>query len=232
MLFYRYFEFFLNIENALAEYTTQLEFSEKSKHLYSHKISLLLLQTCPIIESYMVQLCATSSTVQKHSLYDWEYNWKLWDSNKQKIKLSKGKRSINNFPKFSYVMEKVFSISSISCAFYFSDKFQNLEGNSHLITLQPFKSLSKFTDFNGVTVEEKQQFPIGLDTPTWWTAYNKIKHDLDEAEKRVNYQTTIEALAALFILLSNCDINRETLQKNGFIKDGKIKTRLFASGSI
>ena len=232
MLFYRYFEFFLNIENALAEYTTQLEFSETSKHLYSHKISLLLLQTCPIIESYMVQLCATSPTVQKHSLYDWEYNWKLWDSNKKKLKLPKGKRSINKFPKFSYVIEKVFSISSESCTFYFSDKFQNLEGNSHLITLQPFKSLSNFTDFNGITVEDKQPFAVGLDTPKRWTAYNKIKHDLDEAEKRVNYQTTIEALAALFILLSSCDTDRETLQKNGFIKDGKIKTRLFASEAI
>ena len=146
MQFYRYFEIFLNIENTLAEYTTQLEFSEKSKSLYSHKISLLLLQTCPIIESYMVQLCTTSPAVQKHTLYDWEYNWKLWYSKKNKIKLSKGKRSISKFPKFSYVIEKVFNLSSKSGTFYFSDKFQNIEGNSHIATLRPYTTLSKFDD--------------------------------------------------------------------------------------
>jgi len=95
MQYYRYFELFLNIEDQLCDYIGQLEYSDKSKNIYTPKISLLLLQACPIIESYMVQLCTSSQIVQSHDLYTWEYNWKLWESDKQRIKEKYGKRSIS-----------------------------------------------------------------------------------------------------------------------------------------
>ncbi len=107
MKYYRYFELFLNIEDQLCDYISQLEYSERSKNILTPKISLLLLQACPIIESYMVQLCTTSNNVKNHELYDWEYNWKLWEHNNKGIKTKGGKRLISNFPKFSYIIEKV-----------------------------------------------------------------------------------------------------------------------------
>jgi hypothetical protein len=227
MEYYRYFEFFLSIEDNLADYMRHLQFSEKTEKLFSSKISLLLLQTCPVIESYMAQLCISSETVKRHPLYSWQHAYKLWDSEKGKIKESKGKRSIRNFPKFSYVTEKVFGISSDSCRIFYSERFQNLSGSSHYKDINPYSGLSGFVDFNKAKIMANKQFPTGIETPKWWTAYNKIKHDLDEAAKRVTYQTVIEALGGLFVLLAYCDTDFETLENNGYINGGRIRTRLF-----
>ena len=72
-----YFEIFLNIEEQLLEYSKHIEYSNKTKNIVTYRIALLLLQTCPIIESYMVNLCINSNIVKKHLLYNWKYNWKL-----------------------------------------------------------------------------------------------------------------------------------------------------------
>lgn len=231
MEYYRYFELFLSIEDELASYMRQLHFSSKTESLYSQKISLLLLQTCPVIESYMAQLSTRSSQVMQHPLYKWEGAYKLWDSEKGKTKGKDGFRLISSFRKFAYVVEKVFDLSSMGCRFYYSERFQKICGSSHYRDLNPFGTLAKFDDFFGVTLEKGSRFPTGLDTPAWWTAYNKIKHDMDEAEKRVSYKTAIEALGGLFVLLANCDANLQVLQSNGYIYEGKIKTKLFSSAN-
>jgi len=228
MEYHKYFEIFLNIEDRLAGYMRQLEFSKKTEALHSAEISLLLLQTCPVIESYMVQLSTRSPQVLSDPLYQWEGAHKLWTSDKGKILEKENRRAIRNFLKFSYVVEKVFSLSSKSCLFYYSERFQNIDGDSHFRGLGPFKTLSSFIDYKTSTIEAKKQFPTGLDTPKWWTAYNKIKHNLDEAEKLVTYKTAIEALGGLFALLSNCDTNQEILERNGYVTNGRIKTRLFS----
>lgn len=231
MEYYRYFDLFLSIEDELAGYMRQLQFSSKTESLYSPRISLLLLQTCPVIESYMVQLSTKSTHVKKHPLYDWEGANKLWQSDQGKIKEKAGSRSIRDFPKFAYVNEKVFSLSSMQCRFYYSERFQQIDGNSHFRDLNPFGTLDKFGDYVGLDLEKVGRFPKGLETPVWWTAYNKIKHDMDEAEKRVTYKTAIEALGALFVLLANCGTDHQVLQNNSFITDGRIKTKLFSSGA-
>jgi len=176
----------------------------------------------------MVQLCTTSKTVKTHSLYSWDYNFKLWEAKNRVIKASGGKRSIATFPKFSYVIEKIFSLSGKECMFFYSETFHNLDGDGHYSIFSPYKSLSSFVEYTGCIPKDRERFPAGLDTPKWWTAYNKIKHDMDEAENRVTYQVAIEAMAALFILLSTADAEIETLEANGFIKNGAIKSRLFA----
>lgn len=228
MEYYRYFDLFLSIEDELAGYMRQLQFSSETKSLYSPRISLLLLQTCPVIESYMVQLSTRSTHVKEHPLYDWEGANKLWQSADGKIKENKGFRSISGFPKFAYVNEKVFGLSSIQCRFYYSERFQQIDGNSHFKDLNPFRTLDKFEDYVGFDLEQSGRFPKGLETPVWWTAYNKIKHDMNEAEKRVTYKTAIEALGGLFVLLSNCDTDMNVLQRNGYITEGRIVSRLFS----
>lgn len=40
--------------------------------------------------------------------------------------------------------------------------------------------------------------------PTWWTAYNKLKHDFYSEVKRGNLRSALDSLAALFVL--NCKI--------------------------
>ncbi|MER2513901.1 MAG: hypothetical protein ABTQ25_16015 [Nitrosomonas ureae] len=231
MEYYRYFDLFLSIEDELAGYMRQLQFSSKTESLYSPRILLLLLQTCPVIESYMVQISTRSIHVKKHPLYDWEGANKLWQSDQGKIKEKAGSRSISNFPKFAYVVEKVFRLSSKSCIFYYSERFKDIDGDSNFKSLTPFETLSSFIDYQNANIEPRKQFPIGLNSPKWWIAYNKIKHELDEAENRVTYQIAIEALGALFVLLSNCDTDINVLQRNGFIADGKIKSRLFSGAS-
>lgn len=231
MEYYRYFDLFLSIEDELAGYMRQLQFSSKTESLYSPRISLLLLQTCPVIESYMVQLSTRSIHVKKHPLYNWEGASSLWKSEKGEIDEGEGFRSIKNFPKFAYVNEKVFSLSSMQCRFYYSERFQQIEGNSHFRDLNPFGTLDKFDDFVGLDLKKGGRFPKGLETPIWWTAYNKIKHDMDEAEKRVTYKTAIEALGGLFVLLSNCDTDMDVLQRNGYFTEGRIISRLFSCAS-
>ncbi len=232
MKYYRYFEYLLGIEEALASYMKHLQFTGKTESLFSPELSLLLLQTCPVIESYMVQLCIDSATVKRHPLYNWEYAYKLWDREKGKIKKKGGKRQISTFPKFSYVIDKIFEISSSRCVFYYSDKFQNLDGNGHFSELKPYAGLKGFVDYKEAVIEKRKQFPTGIETPKWWTAYNKIKHDLDEAENRVTYGTVIEALGGLFVLLGSCDPDIQVLQENGYLTDGKIKTLLFEMPAI
>ena len=102
----------------------------------------------PVIESYMVQLCTESRIVKEHPLYSWKYANKLWYSDKGEIKEKSGKRQISSFPKFSYVTEKVFGISSSHCIFYYSDKFQHLTGSGHFRNLNPYKGLKSFVDYN------------------------------------------------------------------------------------
>lgn len=231
MEYYRYFDLFLSIEDELAGYMRQLQFSSKTESLYSPRISLLLLQTCPVIESYMAQLSTRCVIVKNHLLYSWEDAYSLWNSDKGKIKVKEGFRSISNFPKFAYVVEKVFGLSSMHCQFYYSERFQKIEGDAHFRDVNPFGTLVKFDDFVGLRLEKGDRFPTGLDTPDWWTAYNKIKHNMDEAEKRVTYKTAIEALGGLFVLLANCDTEHQVLQNNSFITDGRIKTKLYSSGA-
>lgn len=228
MEYYRYFELFLSIEDELASYMRQLQFSSKTESLYSPRISLLLLQTCPVIESYMAQLSTKSPLVMKHPLYKWEGAYSLWDSEKGKIKEKDGFRLISNFPKFAYVVEKVFGLSSKDCRFYYSERFKKIGGDAHFRDLNPFGTLKKFDDFVGMNLKKGSRFPTGLDTPVWWTAYNKIKHDMDEAEKRVSYKTSIEALGGLFVLLALCDAEYEVLEENGLIVGGVVKTKLFS----
>lgn len=229
MEYYRYFDLFLNIEEELASYMRQLQFSSKTESLYSPKISLLLLQTCPVIESLMVQLSTKSKKVLNHPIYNWDGAPSLWQSSKGEIKEKNGIRSIGNFPKFAYVVEKVFGLSELHCRFFYSERFQKIEGNAHFRDLSPFNTLRNFDDFENKKLEKGERFPTGLETPVWWTAYNKIKHDMDEAEKRVSYNTAIESLGALFVLLTYCDLDKNSLQDNGFVFDGVIRTRLFES---
>ncbi len=230
MEYYQYFELFLNIEDDLLSYIRQLEYSEKSRGIYSPRLALLLLQTGPVIESYMVRLATKSKTVQDHEIYNWKYNWKIWDKAKlqENVKLKDKLRSISTFAKFAYVCEKVFHISRKSVKFYFSNRFQNLPNNISVKHIKPFDSLKNFKDFKNFN-NKKKQFPVGLETPKWWTAYNKIKHSLgDEAQSRVTYERIIEGLAGLFLILAYCDTDTTVLKDNGYMpKKHLIKTTLF-----
>ena len=225
-MYHQYFNLLLEVEDELVSRIRQLEYSEKSRTVYSSKLSLLLLQTCPIIESYMAYLATESDDVRNHPLYNWEYNWKLWESNKEIVKVKNGLREIQKFPKFSYVSEKVFSLSSLSVNFFHTERFQDIQDNDKVTTFTPFSSLKKFSDYS--TYSGNGGFPVGLDTPKWWTAYNKIKHSLvGQANNRVTYSLTVEAISGLFILLAYCAPDLEILEKHGYIKNGAIRTKLF-----
>lgn len=228
MLYTDYFKIFLTIEKSLQEYIEQLEYTEKSKNIFSYKLSLLLLQTCPIIESYLVMLACNSETVKSSVLYNWEYSYKLWEkaNKKNEVKVKDGKRLISDFPKFAYVAEKIFHLSGQRVTFYPSIFFQN---NSQTFEYEPFKTLSNLNDFKEAdfTINPNAHFPTGLETPKWWTAYNKIKHEQEVAKERVTYSIAIEAISALFLVLCHCDCDMEALSAEGLLHDGKVKTRLF-----
>jgi len=179
MEYHNYFELFLVIEDRLGGYLRQLEFNQKTESLYSGSISLLLLQTCPVIESYMVHLSTRSERVLDHPLYIWKGANRLWESKNGTIKERSGVRLIDGFSKFSYVIQNVFKLSAMRCRFYYSEDFQKLPGVDHFNDIKPFQTLKSFVDYQQFELEKGKQFPVGLETPKWWTAYNKIKHDMD-----------------------------------------------------
>jgi len=232
MKYHDYFSVFLDIEEELLSFIKVLPYSPKSKTLYSHKLMLLLLQTCPVIESYMIRLSTLSPTVKESKLYGWKYNWRLWEKekNNNRIKEREGLRSISGFPKFAYVTEKVFNISKQGVDFYHSDKFQGVE-KAGVSVIRPFSTLSKFENFQPIDADPKGT-PKGLDTPQWWTAYNKVKHTFEShAQERVNYEIVIEAISALFLLLCYCDMDEDILLSHGYITDNngekELRTKLF-----
>lgn len=235
MDYVEYFLIFLNIEEDLLSFIKNLEYTKESSRIHSPRLSLLLLQTCPVIESYMVKLATQSKKVMSSDLYNWKLNWKLWEKEKKerKVKEKDGIRSISGFPKLAYVCETVFGLSDQKARFYFTDKYYFLHGHTaNLFTevFQPYKSLATFTDYQEVT-DGSSVFPLRLMTPKWWIAYNKVKHSLEFSTDYVQYQTTKEALSALFILLCHCDVDTLTLQNNAFLRrfgaGSMIKTKLF-----
>ena len=233
MKYYEYFQIFLNIENNLSNYMQTIEYSNKSKTIYTINQSLLLLQTCPIIESFMIDLSIDATTVINHPLYNWKFNWKLYKKKEKEntLKLKDNKRLIESFPKFAYVCEEVFKLSNEKTTFYYTDKLQYLPDNINTETISPFSSLKKFFSYTYFD-DENKKFPIGLESPEWWLAYNKIKHDFEKSREKVNYKICIEAISALFIILCYCDPDIELLKKNGFIinrDDSKlIKSKYFS----
>jgi hypothetical protein len=112
MKYYQYFDLFLNVEDDLLAYIQQLEYSKKSRHIYSPRLALLLLQTCPIIESFMVRVATVSERVRAHEIYDWKFNWKIWKKKKYEDKVAEKNtaRSIETFAKFAYVFEVTFKM--------------------------------------------------------------------------------------------------------------------------
>jgi len=230
---HEYFRHFLNIEEDLIDFTKQLTFDKESINIYSPKLSLLLLQTCPVIESYMVDLSTKSDSVKRSGLWRWQYKWRLWSKNKTANSRANksAERSIGNFPKFAYVCEKVFRLSDKEIKFYFSDKLQNLPDDAFSKSFKPFEDLSEFIDYRKIDYEPLR-FPTNFPTPAWWQAYNKIKHDLELSKKKVKYDTVIETVAGLFLILAYCDTDMDVLGNNGYIKsvNGKkkaIKSKLF-----
>jgi len=152
MKHHEYFRHFLNIEDHLVNYSKQLTFDKNSMNVYSPGLSLLLLQACPVIESYMVDLCTKSPFVKNSDLWEWKYNWKIWGKKgkKEEVKEVKGVRKIKSFRKFSYVCEKVFSISAKNCMFYHYDKLQHLPTKEFTTLLRPYHTLSNFINYKDI----------------------------------------------------------------------------------
>lgn len=226
-----YFSMFLSIEEELTSFLKVIDYSEKHKAIYSHKLVLLLLQTCPVIESYLVRTATSSNTVQKHPIWNCDINSKIWESTKGQSKAVKevnGLRQISGFPKFIAVNNEVFNLDDKKVTFYHSERFQ-VNNGCDTSQYSPFKSLLKTLDFEHSDYkEDKTRYPKGYATPKWWTAYNKIKHSFDGiAEDKVNYAVVIEAVAALFIVLAYCEPNINALESNGYLSDSKLKSKLF-----
>ncbi|HHK8419470.1 TPA: hypothetical protein ACQYBJ_000407 [Vibrio parahaemolyticus] len=228
-----YFSLFLNIETELSKFLSVIDYSEKHEKIYSHKLVLLLLQTCPIIESYLVKMAVTSSTVRNSNLWDCEIKTKIWNkkNNSTELRLdSQGGRFIGNFPKFACVNSELFGLPQKSVIFYHSAKFQALDDGLHTV-YRPFISLQEMLPHDHDYYKKpKTNYPKSYDTPKWWSAYNKVKHDFDLAAKEyVNYSNVIEAVAALFCVLAACEPDFKALSTEGYLRDGKIKTSFFES---
>ncbi|MPY24522.1 hypothetical protein [Shewanella sp. YLB-07] len=227
-----YFSLFLSIEDELTKFLSVIDYSDKHQNIYSHKLVLLLLQACPVIESYLVKMATSSSSMKQSELWECEIKSKIWDkkkSNKPDLKVDEdGNRFVGNFPKFSCVNSELFALPKKEIVFYHSANFQEKSQGSHT-NYYPFKSLKKMLPHSHPDYRiDRTRYPKGYETPVWWTAYNKVKHDFDLAKKsHVNYTNVIEAIAALFCVLAHCDANLDSLTREGFYRDGVVRTKFF-----
>lgn len=228
MTYEDYFSVFLTIEDDLCEFLRVVDYSEKHRNIYSHKLVLMLLQTCPVIESYLVRVVTSGSFVQNSPIWNSPIKHKIWDTNKDgTLKSKNGKRSINGFPKFSCLANELFELDDQSVKFYHSERFQENDGCKSSIYL-PFNSLETALSANSDQYIGKTNYPKGYSTPNWWTAYNKVKHSFDdEAQNRVTYSIVIEAISALFCVLCRCEPSKRSLEMNGIVKNKITRTRLF-----
>ena len=222
--FQKYFLLFLNIESSLTDYFKELEYNDKTKHYSSERMFLFLLEICPAIEALMVDLSLNSTTVKTSLLWKNQYNFKIWKKvdNKDELKINhKGNREISSIKNFGYVCETIFKLSSRKITFYYNKRLRN---KSDLELLAPFNNFSKleFNEKSGV---------IKLDSPIWWNAYNKTKHDFINASVNVTFKTIIDALGAYFILLIYSEPDISLLEDNNYIKirneQKTVNTKLF-----
>jgi len=233
MKYHEYLRPFLNFRSTVR--IASRPYDATSKGIYSEIINLLLLSTCPVIESYLSDRAVHSPTVHSHPLWNWQYAWKSCDKKdkREEVKIDKdGNRKMSGaFPKFTYVTEEVYGISQQTVRLYRYDRVKKLLVNEDgIVTLKPFASLGtvvRYQPFDGTS-----GYPKGYHTPSWWTGYNKIKHDMGLAKKYVTYQSVVEAIGALFLVLSRCDPDRPILEKHGFYveNDGyaAIESRAFS----
>jgi hypothetical protein len=222
MNYHEYLRAFLKLEDRLLALLQEIPYDAKSKDIYSESINLPLLAACPVIESYLTGQAVHSPTVQSHPLWNWQYAWKLWDKKdkQEEVKTDKNGNRImtGTFPKFTYVAEEVYGISRQTVSLYRYDRVKRLSNQEDsVVTLRPFASFGsvvRYQNYDGTS-----GYPTGYRTPSWWTAYNKIKHDMGLAKKYVTYQSVVEAIGGLFLVLSHCDPDRPILSRNGFLSE-------------
>ncbi|HHY0566761.1 hypothetical protein CGJ93_02365 [Vibrio parahaemolyticus] len=224
-----YFSLFLSIEEELTKFLSVVDYSDKHKNIYSHKLVLLLLQTCPVIESYLVKVATSSYSAKQSKLWECDIKTKIWDKKNKSSALKvdeNGNRCIGNFPKFVGVNIELFNIHEKDIVFYHSANFQNRDAGRHT-TYRPFDSFKGMLTHNRPEYKDKY-YPTGYTAPVWWTSYNKVKHDFGLAKKsHVNYRNVIEAITGLFCALVFCEPDLKTLAQEGFFKDGMVKTKFF-----
>lgn len=226
-----YFSLFLSIEDELTKFLSVIDYSDKHKNIYSHKLVLLLLQACPIIESYLVKMATSSLSVKHSDLWNCDIKTKIWDKRdrKQELKVDgNGNRSIGNFPKFACVNAELFNLQNRRVTFYHSANFQGKEKGQYT-DYQPFGTLKEMLPHNHSDYSSsKAHYPKGYSTPVWWTSYNKVKHDFGLAkDSHVNYANVIEAITGLFCVLVYCEPCIEALSQEGYFRDGIVKTKFF-----
>ncbi|WP_283630973.1 hypothetical protein [Shewanella baltica] len=224
-----YFSLFLSIEDELNKFLSVIDYSDKHKNIYSHKLVLLLLQTCPIVESYLVKMATSSSSVKHSRLWECDIKTKIWDKRHKSLEVkidSNGNRFIGNFPKFACVNAELFRLFNRAITFYHSANFQGKGEDQHTL-YEPFHSLKDML-LHDHSDYESASYPKGYNTPIWWTAYNKVKHDFGLAkESHVNYTNVIEAITGLFCVLVFCEPDIEALTREGYFQDGIVKTKFF-----
>jgi len=67
--------------------------------------------------------------------------------------------------------------------------------------------------------------------PSWWTAYNKVKHNRFENANKATLKTTLHSVKALFlVVLQNLDFRRRLVER-GIIRSSALPTRTVLSAT-
>ena len=236
MRYDEYLRTFLQLEQQLCDLMGELPYESGTENVNSSRMNLILLSTCPVVESYIKQTAVRSPAVHAHALWTWEYAWRIWDhegrANDRRLKYTTSNERIlsGNFPKFAYVAEEVFSVSSRTIQLYRYNSVKHVPGFADAIEiLQPFESVESFKSFHDY--DGTGNFPRGYNTPQWWDAYNKIKHEMDLSGGKATYSAVVNALAAFFLCLAYCNPDMMVLNANGFVRQegmaSSMETRVF-----
>lgn len=143
MSYAQYLRVFCRIESRLAAILSDIPFSPSRADQYSEQISLLLLSTCPVVESFMAERAGASPSVQAHPIWRWRYAHKLWAHEKGNPPHLKEPREIQwGFPKFASVIREVFHIDQKTVSFFHNPVIRYVPGDSSTVSLlTPFAAL-------------------------------------------------------------------------------------------
>jgi hypothetical protein len=172
-----------------------IAFSENNLKTYSNKIHELHLRVCSEIENILKVIVHKYFVTQKQVNSEWENKKSVFLNEKgktedyEKLKLdlnSKDKKELDKylfgFPDF---------------CFYYDIACNSFNLNKKVVSFQI--SVSPDPQYDVIQPFDKSQ---GISVPSWWTSYNKIKHNKISSYASCTLGDLINSMAGLYILMN------------------------------
>lgn len=173
----------------------------------SPKIVNIFANTCFLLEAAMKNISNEPTDRIINYLKENKFNWcKFFLEGKNR----EGKSKPLDICDFLTFYEGYCSLTSLEARIRYSRKISDVWINN-LLTAQPFYDMQ---------IENS----LVTKSPSWWNAYNQIKHNFYSYPKTINLEIALEALAGLLSFTAVVPQMRRLLCDHGYIQDNQRKS--------